>query len=508
MSPDYEAVPYEGHPIEYASPEALALAARRCGGPRVSLEGQRVLDLGCGDGAHLLPLAFHHPDWTLVGVDRSPRAIEAARSAAASVGVTNVRFEVADVRSYAPTESFDTITAHGIYSWVDRDARASLRRLMAQSLSPTGLGYVCFNAQPGWGVRGRVRDRLRGRSVEEARRVARGLAELVRDAEDPWGQLLARELARIDAASDGYLAHEYLTEHNTAFWLEEVVAGFQQAGLRYAGDAQALHPEGQVSPTLRAAVADLSAAERDATQLVDLLAYRQLRGAVFVREDAPTNGADPEEEDAWVDEASLYGVLEVTSDPFDLSPGVEEPFVSGHTEVRVVSGLAKMAVLTMSSRYPDAFRFDELVQLAADGLAGRGFRPDLDAAPALREGLAQLLQHHMIRARLSCPRVRVEPTQSPTATRLARFEAQTRSPTTPLHSILPLDPLDRALTVALDGRSLDAVAEAVTDAITEGRLTLEGVPDSAFRVQLFVRERIEPLVTLLGRWGLLERGDR
>lgn len=499
MSLDYEAVPYEGHPVAYASPESLALAARKHGGPAVSLAAQRVLDLGCGDGAHLIPLAFHHPDWTLVGVDSSERAIETARAAARSVGVDNVRFQVADVSSYAPPEPFDTVLAHGIYSWVDPDTRAALRRLMRRALTPSGLGYVCFNAQPGWGVRGRVRDQLRGLGVEAARARAEGLAEILREAEDPWGQLLARELARIDEASDGYLAHEYLTEHNRAFWLEEVVHDFAQAGLRYAGDAQALHPEGRVSPALHAKVATLSDGQ-NTESLVDLLAYRQLRGAVFVRDDAPEAQAG----DAWIEEACFHGVFRVTSDPFELQPGVEEPFFSGDTEVRVASGLAKMAMLTMSNRYPDAFRFDELVSLAADGLATRGFRPDLDAAPTLRSGLAQLLEHHMISARLSRPRVRVSPGDRPVATLLARFETRTRSPTTPLHSILPLDPLDRALTSALDGRPLDEVAEGVCQAIREGRLALEGVPDSGFRVQLFVRERLEPLVALLGRWGLLE----
>ncbi|MCZ7685664.1 MAG: class I SAM-dependent methyltransferase [Sandaracinaceae bacterium] len=95
--PSYEEVPYEGRAVPASAPAALALTARAHGGPRPALEVARVLELGCGDGANLIPLAFHHPDWSLLGVDTSERAIAAARAGALALGLGNVRFERADV---------------------------------------------------------------------------------------------------------------------------------------------------------------------------------------------------------------------------------------------------------------------------------------------------------------------------------------------------------------------------------------------------------------------------
>jgi ubiquinone/menaquinone biosynthesis C-methylase UbiE len=68
--------------------------------------GDRVLDLGCGFGDATAQLAeLVGPQGHAVGVDASPRFIEAATAEAA--GIDNVRFEVADVESTVFGESFE-----------------------------------------------------------------------------------------------------------------------------------------------------------------------------------------------------------------------------------------------------------------------------------------------------------------------------------------------------------------------------------------------------------------
>src|SRR5690242_9663662 len=97
---DYEAVPYVGQPLPPSAPAARAMTSLAHGGPMPRLDGARVLELGCGDGANLIPLAFCHPDYELVGIDVSPGAIAKAREGASAVGVTNVRFEEADLAHF------------------------------------------------------------------------------------------------------------------------------------------------------------------------------------------------------------------------------------------------------------------------------------------------------------------------------------------------------------------------------------------------------------------------
>ncbi len=61
--------------------DAAFLAAAICAGP-----GRRVLDLGCGVGGALLPMAWRNPDAAFVGVERDPVSADLARRNAADNG--------------------------------------------------------------------------------------------------------------------------------------------------------------------------------------------------------------------------------------------------------------------------------------------------------------------------------------------------------------------------------------------------------------------------------------
>jgi ubiquinone/menaquinone biosynthesis C-methylase UbiE len=73
-----------------------------------ALPGERVLDIGCGFGDTTRQLAaLVGADGEVVGVDSSARFIESARAEAGEEGVTNVRFEVADVQAGDLGSGFD-----------------------------------------------------------------------------------------------------------------------------------------------------------------------------------------------------------------------------------------------------------------------------------------------------------------------------------------------------------------------------------------------------------------
>jgi SAM-dependent methyltransferase len=70
----------------------------------------QVLEAGCGVGAQTVTLARRSPQAFFTSVDISPDSLQAAKAATAAAGLTNVRFEQADVFDlpFAP-ESFDHI---------------------------------------------------------------------------------------------------------------------------------------------------------------------------------------------------------------------------------------------------------------------------------------------------------------------------------------------------------------------------------------------------------------
>ena len=93
--------------------------------------GARVLDLGCNTGHLALWYAHQFPHLEVVGCDFVPEAIDQARQTAAERGISNVRFEVADLAVGLPDGPFDAvISTQGITS-VDGDRAAVVTRAAA-----------------------------------------------------------------------------------------------------------------------------------------------------------------------------------------------------------------------------------------------------------------------------------------------------------------------------------------------------------------------------------------
>ena len=62
--------------------------------------GERVLDIGCGNGATTRDAARTTPEGEAFGVDLSSQMIDRARSLAEAEGIANARFEVADAQVF------------------------------------------------------------------------------------------------------------------------------------------------------------------------------------------------------------------------------------------------------------------------------------------------------------------------------------------------------------------------------------------------------------------------
>src|SRR5262245_3053502 len=82
----------------------------------------RVLEIGCGLGANLIPMADGLPEGTFLGIDLSERQVAEGRATIEAVGLTNVELRPMDIRDAgAELGTFDYIIAHGVFSWVSAD---------------------------------------------------------------------------------------------------------------------------------------------------------------------------------------------------------------------------------------------------------------------------------------------------------------------------------------------------------------------------------------------------
>jgi len=110
----YEEVSYHAHPLGLAHPEHLAAIARLHGVDAVPLVNCRVLEIGCADAGHLIPMALALPGSEFVGMDFADAAIASGQETARALGLTNLHLDAADLLDSDPgVRKFDYIICHG-----------------------------------------------------------------------------------------------------------------------------------------------------------------------------------------------------------------------------------------------------------------------------------------------------------------------------------------------------------------------------------------------------------
>jgi ubiquinone/menaquinone biosynthesis C-methylase UbiE len=129
-------------PLEYAPWRATTLGAITerlertvvldLAGP---LEGRRVLEVGCGDGAYALAAARAGAHVT--GLDRSAAVLDAARARAKAEGLA-IDLQVGDAGALPfPADRFDVVLAVTVLCFVENPAQAVAE--MARVLRPGGV---------------------------------------------------------------------------------------------------------------------------------------------------------------------------------------------------------------------------------------------------------------------------------------------------------------------------------------------------------------------------------
>jgi ubiquinone/menaquinone biosynthesis C-methylase UbiE len=128
----------QDYPLGYSELEARRLAERgallepltkdvfqRAGlGP-----GMRVLDVGCGIGdVSLIAATMVGAQGSVLGIDRASSSVQTAERRAAALGLTQARFQVADVATFATDQVFDALVGRLVLLYLP-DSAGTLRRL-------------------------------------------------------------------------------------------------------------------------------------------------------------------------------------------------------------------------------------------------------------------------------------------------------------------------------------------------------------------------------------------
>jgi SAM-dependent methyltransferase len=287
----YDAVPYPGRPYADTHPDRLAAVATLHGMGPPPPEACRVLEVGCGDGGNLVPMAYGMPHGTLLGIDLAGDAIRAARTLAQRAGVANVSFERCDLRRFPESAgAFDYIIAHGVYSWVPMATRDALLALIGRHLAPQGVAFVSYNAYPGCHLRRMVWEMLRFHTAEldepQARlREAQALIRLLAHGSvepDDYAEPMVAEARRMEGRLPALLFHDDLAPVNEPVYFHEFAAHAARHGLQFLAEAAFVTSSYVgIAAEARAVLAALDPISRE--QYLDFVKCRRFRQTLLCR---------------------------------------------------------------------------------------------------------------------------------------------------------------------------------------------------------------------------------
>jgi len=271
--------------------------------PDISSGVFSYLELGCGFGLSTAVNAATYQGASFHACDINSRHIASARSHAERLGVANIAFHHCSFEDLLLRDlpAFDFIVLHGVYSWVDRQARAAIDEIIRNRLSPGGVVYISYNCFPGWAVELPLqRLLLETVGVETGsmtERTEKALRRLERLREGGVRYFTVNGAAKASLASwlkqsTNYIVHEYLAGAWKTFYSIDVASAMATIGCRFAGSATLAdnHPELLVGRRTLDVLMMFDLSQRPL--LMDFATNRRFRRDVFVRADALSAGPD------------------------------------------------------------------------------------------------------------------------------------------------------------------------------------------------------------------------
>lgn len=383
----YDALPYPSFTFAQTHPDRLATMATFYGMEPADPEKCRVLELGCGDGANLLAMAYVLPGSEFVGVDLSEVHINDAKNTSAELGINNASFLKEDVTDFDADRfgTFDYIIAHGLFSWVPDFVRSKILEVYAKCLAPNGVGYISYNAYPGCRIREILWGMMQYHTQAEndpLSRVKQGM-DFIRDlagsveADSLYETLLDLELEAMEDRSVSNVFHDDLSGSNQPFYFYQFVDRIAQHGFQYLSesDAASMNPE-KLSKAGRELLNRFGDDLIRREQYIDFVQCRRFRSTLFCRSGIEL---DREPEPAII--KKFYIASNVKAQPAEAALNTDGPqkfLGSNEASLEINHPLTKAALTYLGGIWARSVSFSELLDESAKLLGPD--RRDLDPA--------------------------------------------------------------------------------------------------------------------------------
>lgn len=453
----YEDVAYPSYALPRTHPDRLATLATLFGMNPAPVERCRVLELGCGDGGNLIPMAYGLPGSELAGLDAAEGPILKAQAAARELSLRNVEFRRQDIQE-APAclGQFDYIIAYGLYSWVSPAVRDQLLAITQASLAPGGVALVSYNAYPGGHLRTMIREMMMFHirnldRPEDQIGQGRALLELLASSQpegDPYGLFLKGELERQLERQDPFLYHDELAETFAPVYFHQFIEHAGRHGLQYLAEADFadIRPTAAYPPAATELLAALSGDLILREQYLDFLKCRKFRQTLLCHREVQLDRTLKPEQIARF---SVASPLEpVSAAPEIRSPSPEEFRGPRATGLVTPHPIAKAALVHLSKVWPQSLEFHELLGRIRALLGPAASDGRVLGEILLRVCAAGLAELHIHRFEFA-----TEAGERPAASPVARLQVRSESRIATLrHTTVQVeDSLARQLLLLLDG---------------------------------------------------------
>ncbi|WP_395735939.1 methyltransferase regulatory domain-containing protein [Prosthecobacter sp.] len=502
MGTSYDHVPYPCNAYPQTHPGHLQTIAFLRGLQSAPAERCRYLEIGCGDGGNLTPLAYTLPGSTFLGIDLAASSIETATRHAGAMGLPNVEYQALDLMALDPKSmgQWDYIVAHGFFSWVPEEVRVRLLDLCQEMLSPSGVAFISYNAYPGCHIRQMAREMMRYHTetapdpdakVKQARALMKFLAQS-HGVDDEYGLLLRAEAERVLNYVPNHFYHDDLADLNQPFYLHEFADLAVQHGLQYLGDADyasmfATRYPGEVRQTL----ASLGDDPIRQDQYLDFIKCRRFRQTLLCRKDVALHSAAPLE---VMRELYFSSSAKPAADDADL---LDDSLVSFEGEAGLKgetnTPVAKLALAWLGHQWPRRVHFQELLSTLTGPLGGE---PEADKLAAV---LREFVEMGAVEAHLQPVCFATTLSERPRASAWALYQLQFGGGITTLrHQTIHIrDSFGLWLLGQLDGtKTVEGIAHAMASTVkpdAEGRLDFD---KERFEARALVHEGVQKFLQL------------
>lgn len=494
----YDQLPYESHPFDRTHPDHLATIAQLFGLSTPDVDECRVLELGCAAGGNLIPMAVGIPEGRFLGVDLSRVQIEQGQEDIHSLGLENIQLQHRSIMDIGPDDGqFDYIVCHGVFSWVPPEVRDKILAISSENLAPNGVAYISYNTNPGWFLRGMVRQMMcfharqfeqPQQQVEQARALLDFLIEAGPAGDPTYHALLTRELEILRGRADSYLYHEHLEEENEPVFFYEFNEQAESHGLRYLGEVE--FPEmvaSNYSPTAAETLQKLGVGLVHSEQYLDFLRNRTFRRTLLCHQQ---NDLRRQLDASCLERMHVSSQLRC----LDRAPGLHHhgavTFVApSGVQATLEQPLAKASMMHLQQQWPDSTPFENLAAEAHRVLGNSPIR-SADRVATENEQLGsmilELFAAGQVELRLRAPRYKVSLDERPLVSPLARAQAEKGPHVTNLrHDFVQLTDLQAQLVKMADGEhDRTAMCDKLEQLVDDGQLVIESKDAMASRDRL------------------------